>query len=142
MPTYEYQCTHCSHELEEFHSINEPPLTRCPKCGTDGLVRMMGTGGGVIFKGSGFYQTDYKKEGRSTNKQGAPRKSEETGADKKSEGSGSEKKSEGSGSDKRSEGSGSEKKSEGSGSEKKSEGPGSEKKSGRSPSGNSGKKET
>jgi len=129
MPTYEYQCTHCSHELEEFHSINEPPLTRCPKCSTDGLVRMMGTGGGLIFKGSGFYQTDYKKEGRSTNKQGASGKGEETGADKKGEGTGADKKSEGSGADKKGEGTGADKKSEGSGADKKGEGTGADKKS-------------
>ena len=66
MPTYEYQCKACGHTLEEFHSITEPPLTRCPKCDTDNLVRVMGTGVGLIFRGTGFYLTDYKKSGGST----------------------------------------------------------------------------
>jgi len=61
MPTYEYQCKMCGHQLEEFQSITEEPLIRCPKCGTDNLVRVIGTGGGLIFKGTGFYLTDYKK---------------------------------------------------------------------------------
>jgi putative FmdB family regulatory protein len=61
MPTYEYQCKKCGHELEEFQSINEPPLVHCPRCATDSLVRVMGGGAGLIFKGSGFYMTDYKK---------------------------------------------------------------------------------
>jgi len=65
MPTYEYQCKACGHTLEEFHSITEPPLTRCPRCDTDNLVRVMGTGGGLIFRGTGFYLTDYKKSGGS-----------------------------------------------------------------------------
>jgi putative FmdB family regulatory protein len=65
MPTYEYQCKACGHTLEEFHSITDPPLTRCPRCDTDNLVRIMGTGGGLIFRGTGFYLTDYKKSGGS-----------------------------------------------------------------------------
>ncbi len=63
MPTYEYQCKSCGHELEEFQSITEPPLTHCPKCNTENLVRVMGTGAGLIFRGTGFYLTDYKKGG-------------------------------------------------------------------------------
>ena len=66
MPTYEYQCKACGHTLEEFHSIMVPPLTRCPRCDTDNLVRVMGTGGGLIFRGTGFYLTDYKKSGGSS----------------------------------------------------------------------------
>jgi putative FmdB family regulatory protein len=61
MPTYEYKCMACGHELEEFHSITEEPLKRCPNCNTDNLVRVLGTGAGLIFKGTGFYLTDYKK---------------------------------------------------------------------------------
>lgn len=61
MPTYQYQCKQCGHEMEEFQSITEPPLTRCPACSTDRLVRVLGSGGGLIFKGTGFYLTDYKK---------------------------------------------------------------------------------
>jgi putative FmdB family regulatory protein len=65
MPTYQYQCKNCGYELEEFQSIKENPLTLCPKCNTENLLRIMGTGGGLIFKGSGFYLTDYKKTSRS-----------------------------------------------------------------------------
>jgi putative FmdB family regulatory protein len=61
MPTYQYQCKNCGHALEELQSMSEPPLLHCPACDTDGLQRIMGTGAGLIFKGSGFYLTDYKK---------------------------------------------------------------------------------
>jgi len=62
MPTYRYQCEECGHELEEFQRMTEEPLVRCPACGKDALARIIGGGGGVIFKGSGFYRTDYRKE--------------------------------------------------------------------------------
>jgi len=62
MPTYQFRCKKCGHELEEFQQITEEPLVRCPSCNTDNLARVMGTGVGLIFKGSGFYRTDYKKE--------------------------------------------------------------------------------
>ncbi len=65
MPTYEYVCRQCGHTFEEFQSMTEEPLTRCPECGTDNLARVMGTGGGIIFKGSGFYITDYRNTGAS-----------------------------------------------------------------------------
>jgi len=59
MPTYEYECRHCGHRFEEFQSINDKPVSRCPKCGK-GVRRLFGGGLGIIFKGSGFYTTDYK----------------------------------------------------------------------------------
>jgi putative FmdB family regulatory protein len=62
MPTYEYLCRKCGHTFEEFQSMSEDALTRCPKCDTDNLARIMGTSGAVIFKGSGFYVTDYRKQ--------------------------------------------------------------------------------
>lgn len=65
MPIYEYQCSNCGHHLEELQSITELPLTRCPKCGKDTLKKLIGSGGGLIFKGSGFYLTDYKKKSSS-----------------------------------------------------------------------------
>jgi len=65
MPTYEYVCKKCGHTFEELQSMSEDPLTRCPKCNTDSLARVMGTGGGFILKGSGFYLTDYRKSGPS-----------------------------------------------------------------------------
>lgn len=61
MPTYEYECTKCGHTFERFQSIVDAPLKRCPKCRFK-VRRLMGTGAGIIFKGSGFYQTDYRSE--------------------------------------------------------------------------------
>ena len=62
MPTYDYQCSACGHEFEEFQSITAAPLKKCPECGKSKLVRLIGTGAGVIFKGSGFYETDYRSD--------------------------------------------------------------------------------
>lgn len=71
MPTYEYECKDCKHRFEEFQKITDTPLSKCPKCG--GQLRRLITGGvGLIFKGSGFYVTDYKKSH-------LPAKSEERG---------------------------------------------------------------
>jgi putative FmdB family regulatory protein len=61
MPTYQYHCRNCGHTVEEFQSMTEDPLVTCPECRTDNLVRIMGAGAGLIFKGSGFYLTDYRK---------------------------------------------------------------------------------
>ncbi len=59
MPTYDYKCTECNHTFEIFQQMTADPITKCPEC--DGVVkRLIGTGAGPIFKGSGFYQTDYK----------------------------------------------------------------------------------
>ena len=60
MPTYEYRCKACGHELEIFQSITEGVKRKCPSCGKSKLERLIGTGAGIIFKGSGFYQTDYR----------------------------------------------------------------------------------
>lgn len=62
MPTYEYRCDECGHQFEQFQSITASPLKKCPDCGKNKLKRMMGTGAGLIFKGQGFYQTDYRSE--------------------------------------------------------------------------------
>jgi len=62
MPTYDYQCDACGHQFEEFQSITANPLKKCPQCGKLKLKRLFGTGAGLIFKGSGFYQTDYRSE--------------------------------------------------------------------------------
>jgi putative FmdB family regulatory protein len=62
MPTYEYRCTACRHQFEEFQSIKAAPLRTCPRCKKKTLERLIGTGGAVLFKGSGFYQTDYRSE--------------------------------------------------------------------------------
>jgi putative FmdB family regulatory protein len=62
MPTYEYICRACGHEFEEFHSIKADPIAVCPKCRKKRVERKIGTGGAVIFKGGGFYETDYRSE--------------------------------------------------------------------------------
>ena len=62
MPTYEYICENCGHKFEQFQGITARPLHKCPVCGKKELKRLIGTGSGVIFKGSGFYQTDYRSE--------------------------------------------------------------------------------
>ena len=61
MPTYEYKCSNCGHTFEYFQTMKAEPLTVCPKCGGQ-LKRVIGTGAGPIFKGSGFYHTDYKNK--------------------------------------------------------------------------------
>lgn len=63
MPTYDYVCDACEHTFEEFQGINAPHLTKCPKCGKKKLRRLFGTGAAIVFKGSGFYQTDYRSDG-------------------------------------------------------------------------------
>jgi putative FmdB family regulatory protein len=62
MPTYEYECDACDHRFDEFQSITDEPLKDCPECGKPKLRRLFGTGAAVLFKGSGFYQTDYRSE--------------------------------------------------------------------------------
>ncbi len=62
MPTYEYKCESCGHEFEKFQSITARPLRKCPVCGKSDVRRLLGAGAGIIFKGSGFYQTDYRSE--------------------------------------------------------------------------------
>lgn len=78
MPTYEYECRKCGHQFEKFQSITAPPLKTCPKC-KGKVVRVVSGGAGIIFKGSGFYQTDYKKSSNTSN--AAPKS-----ADRKAEG--------------------------------------------------------
>jgi putative FmdB family regulatory protein len=63
MPTYEYACPKCGHEFEQFQSMRDEPLKKCPKCKKTGLKRLVGSGAGLIFKGTGFYITDYKNKG-------------------------------------------------------------------------------
>ncbi|MEX2381081.1 MAG: FmdB family zinc ribbon protein [Opitutales bacterium] len=65
MPTYEYACRECDHQFELFQSMNAESLTRCPECERDTLRRLIGRGAGIIFKGSGFYETDYRREASS-----------------------------------------------------------------------------
>jgi len=65
MPTYDYKCTECNNKFELFQSMTEDPITECPKC-KGKVKRLIGPGAGPIFKGSGFYETDYKNRGRSS----------------------------------------------------------------------------
>ena len=65
MPTYEYACPKCGHQFEQFQSMRDEPLKKCPKCGKAALKRLVGGGAGLIFKGSGFYITDYPKKSQS-----------------------------------------------------------------------------
>ena len=60
MPTYDYECKSCGYRFEEFQKMSDEPLNTCPECGRP-VRRLIGTGGGIIFKGSGFYATDYGK---------------------------------------------------------------------------------
>lgn len=62
MPTYDYKCDKCGHEFEVYQSMKDDKLTVCPGCGESTLKRLIGTGSGLIFKGSGFYLTDYKNK--------------------------------------------------------------------------------
>lgn len=72
MPTYEYQCKECNHTFEELQPMSAAALTTCPSCRKETLARVIGSGAGFIFKGSGFYTTDYKRKlkdkGKGTNK--------------------------------------------------------------------------
>jgi putative FmdB family regulatory protein len=63
MPTYEYICENCEHQFEKYQSIKAKPIRKCPECGKLSVQRLIGAGAGIIFKGSGFYQTDYRSEG-------------------------------------------------------------------------------
>ena len=62
MPTYEYLCNACKHEFEQFQSIMAGPTKKCPKCGKLKVIRKISMGGAIIFKGGGFYETDYRSE--------------------------------------------------------------------------------
>jgi putative FmdB family regulatory protein len=62
MPTYDYKCENCNHTFEVLQSIKDEPLIKCPKCGKNKLKKLISGGAGLIFKGSGFYLTDYKNK--------------------------------------------------------------------------------
>ena len=84
MPTYEYACAKCNHHFEQFQSMRDEPLKKCPQCKKPALKRLIGGGAGLIFKGTGFYITDYKnksggkKEGGETKSAGESKSSGET----------------------------------------------------------------
>lgn len=90
MPTYDYECSACGHRFDKFQSITADPIKKCPECGRNTAKRLIGIGAGVIFKGGGFYETDYRSDsyksdakkdtgdggGKSDSKSDAPTKSE------------------------------------------------------------------
>lgn len=63
MPTYDYKCSACGHTFDELQKFSDPPLTKCPECKKNKLERLFGGGGAIIFKGGGFYETDYRRAG-------------------------------------------------------------------------------
>ena len=89
MPTYDYLCRNCGHKFENFQTITARPLRKCPKCSKMRLQRLIGSGAGIIFKGSGFYQTDYRsesyKQGQKAEKPKTPDKKDEKTETKKTE---------------------------------------------------------
>lgn len=89
MPTYDYECDACGHAFELFQSINDPVKKKCPSCGKQKLRRLFGTGGAIVFKGSGFYQTDYRSE--SYQKSAKADKEASSGDSEKSKGKGDAK---------------------------------------------------
>ncbi len=84
MPTYEYHCDACGNHFDEFQGINEPALKKCPKCKKQKLRRIFGAGAAIIFKGSGFYETDYRSDAYKASANADKEKSSGDGGDKKS----------------------------------------------------------
>ncbi len=62
MPTYQYECESCGYHMEKMQSIKDEKITQCPNCHQETLHRLIGTGSGIIFKGNGFFETDYKRK--------------------------------------------------------------------------------
>ncbi len=85
MPTYDYECEACGHSFEHFQSITSELLTKCPACGKKKLQRLFGTGAAVVFKGSGFYQTDYRSESWRKGAESAKKESGSAGSESKTE---------------------------------------------------------
>lgn len=87
MPTYSYQCQKCETVTDVFHSMSAKPKITCSSCGSRRMKQLMGTGAGIIFKGSGFYQTDYKNGSKGEAKgESKESKGSESKSDSKSEG--------------------------------------------------------
>ncbi len=80
MPTYEYRCHACDNKWEEFQSIKAEPTKKCPKCKKAKAERIISAGGGIIFKGSGFYQTDYRSESYKKGAEAAKKASDSSSA--------------------------------------------------------------
>lgn len=89
MPTYDYRCDGCGHTLEIFQSMSEGAKRKCPECGTLKLQRLIGAGAGIVFKGSGFYETDYRSKSYESDK-AADKKAADSPAPKEESKSGSQ----------------------------------------------------
>jgi len=76
MPTYTYACKKCDHRWDVFHGMNESPKVKCESCGSTRTQKLLGTGAGIIFKGSGFYETDYKGGAKKKDESGSAEKKE------------------------------------------------------------------
>jgi len=88
MPTYDYRCKACGHAFEEFQMMSDPVLRKCPECKKLKLERLIGAGAGFLFKGSGYYVTDYRSKGYKDDKKADAQDSSKSGAsDSKSTGS-------------------------------------------------------
>ncbi|MEX0866088.1 MAG: zinc ribbon domain-containing protein [Pirellulales bacterium] len=85
MPTYDYECDDCGHKFELFQGFSESVKRKCPDCGKLKLRRLFGTGGAIVFKGSGFYQTDYRSESYKKAAAADKKSSEPKGDNKSSE---------------------------------------------------------
>jgi len=85
MPTYEYVCRKCEHRFERFQSITAKPIRKCPSCGKAGAQRLVSAGAGIIFKGSGFYETDYRSDSYKTAAKAETGGTAEKTSDKKKE---------------------------------------------------------
>jgi len=83
MPTYDYECNACNHTFELFQFITEEHIRKCPECGKLKAKRLIGTGSTIIFKGSGFYQTDYRSEEYKSRQKAEKSSSSAGGKDKK-----------------------------------------------------------
>lgn len=85
MPTYDYICEKCEYEFEQFQSITAKPIRKCPKCGKATVQRLIGAGAGIIFKGPGFYQTDYRSDSYKKGAEGEKKTTGKGTAEKKTD---------------------------------------------------------
>jgi len=85
MPTYEYVCRKCEHRFERFQSIMAGPVRKCPSCGKASAQRLVSAGGGIIFKGSGFYETDYRSDSYKKGQESEKKAPEPVATEKKTE---------------------------------------------------------
>lgn len=95
MPTYDYVCDGCNHSFELFQSIKDDAKKKCPKCKKSKLRRLIGAGAAIMFKGSGFYKTDYRSDSYKKSQAADSKPSESKPAESKSESKSSESKSSG-----------------------------------------------